>query len=155
MDPYHKIVWSEGMLLTPHHFQHWDRYYDATLMERFQALSPFGWGVGELDIDIVLHPSGTAASWATDLAVGTEVAVSGPGRGYEADPDAEAFLLIGDESAIPAICQLLETLPDVPIVVHIEIVDPAAREDLHREVCKFANVLKAKGLAIFPNRPWP
>lgn len=90
----------------------------------------------ELDIDIVLHPGGTAAAWAVDLAIGTEVAVSGPGRGYEADPEAEAFLLIGDESAIPAICQLLESLPAVPIVVHIEITEPAARVGLHREVAE-------------------
>ena len=51
MDSYHKVVWSEGMLLTPHHFQHWDRYYDAILSERLQGLAPFGWGVCSLDID--------------------------------------------------------------------------------------------------------
>jgi NADPH-dependent ferric siderophore reductase len=96
--------------------------------------------VNELDIDIVLHPGGSAATWATDLAVDAEVAVSGPGGGYEADPGAEAFLLIGDESAIPAICQLLESLPDVPIVVHIEITEPAARVGLHREVAEYWHV---------------
>jgi NADPH-dependent ferric siderophore reductase len=99
-------------------------------------------GMSELDIDIVLHPGGTAASWATDLAIGTEVAVSGPGRGYEADPEAEAFLLVGDESAIPAICQLLETLPEVSIVVHIEITELASRVDLHREVAEHWHVQK-------------
>ncbi len=51
MDAYHKVVWSEGMLLTPHHFQHWDRYYDALLAERLQGMTPFGWGVGSIDID--------------------------------------------------------------------------------------------------------
>ena len=98
--------------------------------------------LSELDIDIVLHPGGTAASWATDLAIGTEVAVSGPGRGYGADPAAEAFLLVGDESAIPAICQLLETVPDVPIVVHIEVTELAARVDLDRQVAEHWHVQK-------------
>ena len=51
MDVYHKVVWSEGMLLTPHHFQHWDRYYSAHLTDRFRILSPLGWGVCQLDID--------------------------------------------------------------------------------------------------------
>ncbi|MGB0911270.1 MAG: type VI secretion system baseplate subunit TssK [Nitrospirales bacterium] len=51
MDMRHKIVWSEGMLLTPHHFQHWDRYYEGLLSDKSQVLSPFGWGVCEIDID--------------------------------------------------------------------------------------------------------
>lgn len=51
MDARHKIVWSEGMLLTPHHFQHWDRYYEGLLSDKIQGLMPFGWGVCEIDID--------------------------------------------------------------------------------------------------------
>jgi len=39
------------MLLTPHHFQYQDQYQETQLSERFRILSPFGWGVGELDID--------------------------------------------------------------------------------------------------------
>lgn len=46
-----KVVWSEGMLLTPHHFQHWDHYYESLLTERVKALSPFCWGATSLDID--------------------------------------------------------------------------------------------------------
>jgi len=51
MDAYHKVVWSEGMLLTPHHFQHWDRYHDAILSDRLRTLSPLGWGMCQMDID--------------------------------------------------------------------------------------------------------
>jgi type VI secretion system protein ImpJ len=46
-----KVVWTEGMFLTPHHFQQWDRYHEALLIERVRALTPFAWGVSELDID--------------------------------------------------------------------------------------------------------
>jgi type VI secretion system protein ImpJ len=35
------------MLLTPHHFQQWDNYYDELLSSRFASLSPFEWGVLE------------------------------------------------------------------------------------------------------------
>src|SRR5678815_609690 len=51
MEPKRKVVWAEGMLLTPQHFQQWDQYYDQLLIERLRFLSPFGWGVTQLDID--------------------------------------------------------------------------------------------------------
>ncbi len=51
MDRDQKVVWSEGMFLTPHHFQQWDRYYEEALTRRIGALMPFGWGVAHLDLD--------------------------------------------------------------------------------------------------------
>ena len=88
----------------------------------------------ELHLDVVLHGSGAASGWAETTQAGDRVAVSGPGRGYEIDPNATAFLLAGDETAIPAICQLLEHLPRVPIVVHVMVTHPDAEVDLHRDV---------------------
>src|SRR5258705_11685751 len=44
MTRYRKIVWNEGMLLTPHHFQQWDNYYEELLSSRFASLSSFEWG---------------------------------------------------------------------------------------------------------------
>ncbi len=51
MDAFHRVVWNEGMLLTPHLFQQWDRFQDAMLAERLQHLHPFGWGICHIDID--------------------------------------------------------------------------------------------------------
>lgn len=85
-------------------------------------------GVLELDLEIVVHGWGVASAWAKAAQVGDTAAVSGPGRGYVIDPEAPAFLLGGDESAIPAISQLLEALPaGIPVQVHIEVSDPEAR----------------------------
>jgi NADPH-dependent ferric siderophore reductase len=82
----------------------------------------------ELDLDIVVHGGGTASAWAAGAEPGAEAAVSGPGRGYDVDPDAPAFLLAGDETAIPAISQLLEVLPaHRPVQVHIEVAAPDGR----------------------------
>lgn len=84
----------------------------------------------ELDLEIVIHEGGVASAWALAAVPGNPVAVSGPGRGYSIDDEAD-FLLLGDESAIPAISQLLEHLPDRTTVdVHIEIAQPDARLDL-------------------------
>ncbi len=82
----------------------------------------------QLDVDVVLHGRGAASEWAESAASGTRVAVSGPGRGYVVDEDAPGFLLAGDETAIPAIGQLLEVLPpDRPVEVHVEVAEPGAR----------------------------
>jgi NADPH-dependent ferric siderophore reductase len=85
----------------------------------------------ELTLDIVLHERGAATDWARRAEEGDEVAISGPGRSETLDPAARSFLLAGDESAIPAIGQLLESIdPTCPIDVHIEIASPDARVDL-------------------------
>jgi NADPH-dependent ferric siderophore reductase len=82
----------------------------------------------ELDLGIVVHGTGAASEWAETARPGERGAISGPGRGYAIDEDAPAFLLAGDETAIPAITQLLELVPRAtPVNVHIEIGDPDAR----------------------------
>jgi NADPH-dependent ferric siderophore reductase len=85
----------------------------------------------QLTLDIVLHDEGAATDWARRADVGDEAAISGPGRSETLDPEARSFLLAGDESAIPAISQLLESIePDRTIEVHIEITHPSARFEL-------------------------
>jgi NADPH-dependent ferric siderophore reductase len=82
----------------------------------------------ELDLEVVVHGDGVASLWAAGAQPGAPAAISGPGRGYAIDRDAPAFLLAGDETAIPAISQLLEVLPaDAPTQVHIEVARPDAR----------------------------
>jgi NADPH-dependent ferric siderophore reductase len=87
----------------------------------------------ELVLDVVLHGSGPASEWARAAQPGAPAAISGPGRGYAIDADAPAFFLAGDETAIPAISQLLEALAvgvpvvDTPVQVHIEVACPEGR----------------------------
>lgn len=85
----------------------------------------------ELTLDIVLHERGAASDWARSVRSGDEVAISGPGRSEPLDPAAHSHLLVGDEAAIPAIGQLLESIPDDQRVdVHVEVAHPDARLDL-------------------------
>ena len=95
-----------------------------------RTLTPrrFKAGAQELDLEIVVHGQGVASAWAEAARPGDEVAVSGPGRGYTVDADAPAFLLAGDETAVPAISQLLETVPaDRGVDVHVEVAHADAR----------------------------
>jgi NADPH-dependent ferric siderophore reductase len=82
----------------------------------------------ELDVDVVIHGSGSAAEWASTAQQGDLAAISGPARGYRVDPEGAAFLLAGDETAIPAISQLVEWLPTgKPVRAEIEVAAPVAR----------------------------
>ena len=84
-----------------------------------------------LDLDIVLHEGGVASDWVRNARPGDEVAVSGTGRGFDIDDDVAAYVLAGDEPALPAIGQLLEWIPDdVPVDVHVELSRPDARIEL-------------------------
>jgi NADPH-dependent ferric siderophore reductase len=92
----------------------------------FTPLRPVGDDVpaDRLDLAIVLHGGGVVSRWAQQAAPGDEVAVSGPGRGYRVDVDAPAYLVAGDESALPAVGQVLAALPPaMPVQAHLETVD--------------------------------
>jgi type VI secretion system protein ImpJ len=48
----HKVIWQEGMLLRPQHFQHNDRYYDHQMKTRTQLLGGYTWGFLHLEFDL-------------------------------------------------------------------------------------------------------
>ena len=85
----------------------------------------------ELTIDVVLHASGAANDWARRAQAGDVVAISGPGRAEPLDESARSFLLVGDETALPAIGQLLEWIESERSVdVYVEVRGGDARLDL-------------------------
>jgi NADPH-dependent ferric siderophore reductase len=85
----------------------------------------------ELDVDFVLHGVGPASTWASQAAVGQRLTVAGPGRNYVVDPSATRFLLVGDESAIPAISTILEHLPaSARATVLLEVIDAAEEHEI-------------------------
>jgi type VI secretion system protein ImpJ len=47
---YYKVLWQEGMLVGPHHFQQWDHYQEATVDLRVRHLIPYSWGIMGLDV---------------------------------------------------------------------------------------------------------
>ena len=76
----------------------------------------------ELDVGIVVHGGGVASDWVVSAEPGQPAAISGPGRGYTVDRDAPAYLVAGDETAIPAITQVLDAVPgETPVQVRIEV----------------------------------
>lgn len=84
-------------------------------------------------IDFVIHgDEGLAGPWAAQAQPGDRVALSGPGGGYAPTQEASAVhLLVGDESALPAIAATLESLPShARGVALIEVFGPDDQQQL-------------------------
>ncbi|MBJ8347923.1 siderophore-interacting protein [Antrihabitans sp. YC2-6] len=79
----------------------------------------------ELDIDFAVHGDiGIIYPWITAVSPGDEVALLDEGITYAAPDDAEWTLLVGEESALPAIIGILNSAPrDLRAEVFIEIPD--------------------------------
>ncbi|WP_116953540.1 siderophore-interacting protein [Jiangella endophytica] len=92
----------------------------------------------EVDVDFALHgDAGPASAWATRATVGEEVALIGPNRLYGADcqghewsppVDVRDILIAADETAVPAVCGILERLrgrldPGARVQVFLEVPD--------------------------------
>ncbi|WP_164019418.1 type VI secretion system baseplate subunit TssK [Pyxidicoccus trucidator] len=47
-----RVVWSEGMFMSPHHLQQQDLYHEQLLDVRLAAMEPYPWGVVALELDM-------------------------------------------------------------------------------------------------------
>jgi NADPH-dependent ferric siderophore reductase len=74
-----------------------------------------------ITVDFVVHgDEGVAGPWAAQASAGDEVGVSTPGGAYRPDPEAAWHLMVGDESALPAIAASVEAVPaGAPAVVRL------------------------------------
>jgi len=75
---------------------------------------------GTLVIDFALHETGPATQWAMSAEIGDTLQIGGP-RGSSIVPDDfDWYLLIGDETALPAIGRRVEELrADVPVATFV------------------------------------
>jgi NADPH-dependent ferric siderophore reductase len=96
-------VFAPAEVRERHDKQHWPA------RRRYSVRS---WDGARLTLDFVVHgDSGVAGPWAANAAPGDVLVFEGPGGGYRPDPDADWHLLVGDESALPAIAASLEAVP--------------------------------------------
>jgi NADPH-dependent ferric siderophore reductase len=65
---------------------------------------------GLLTIDFALHDTGMATTWARQVRLGDSIEVGGPRSSRVVTDDFDWYLLLGDESALPAIGRRLEEL---------------------------------------------
>lgn len=83
----------------------------------------------QVTIDFVVHGDvGAAGRWAAAARPGDRLQIVGPTGGYAPDPAAVGHLMVGDESALPAIAASLEAVPAGRPVVAVLLVDDADHE---------------------------
>lgn len=110
-------------------------------MRTYTVRDVTGYGVDtRLVVDFVVHDDGLAgpgASWAMRARPGDRVITLAPRRGVpfggiEFTPgDADQLLLVGDESAVPAVAGILAGLPcDAVGAAYLEVPDAADIQDL-------------------------
>ncbi|MFI9563632.1 siderophore-interacting protein [Streptomyces rishiriensis] len=91
-----------------------------------------------IDVDFVLHtPAGPASAWAARAVAGDRVVLLGPAAAdnrairFRPPHDADLLVLWGDESALPAVASILESLPAGQRArVWLEVHDPADVREL-------------------------
>ncbi|GAA3780625.1 siderophore-interacting protein [Streptomyces coacervatus] len=90
----------------------------------------------ELTLDFVIHgDEGLAGPWAARVQPGETVLFNGPGGAYAPDTSADWHLLVGDESALPAIARSLESLPDGATAhAFVEVSGPEEEQKIDSDV---------------------
>ena len=92
----------------------------------------FDAATGELALEFALHGDGPAARWAAQATPGQRATVAGPRGSFIIPLDYDWHLLVGDDTALPAIARRLEELPaDSRAVAIVQVADAADRRTLH------------------------
>src|SRR5690606_8754373 len=74
----------------------------------------------EMDIDFVVHGEGPACQWAMQAKEGDKLGVAGPRGSFLVSKDLDWQILIGDETAVPAMARRVKELPsNVKVQVYV------------------------------------
>jgi NADPH-dependent ferric siderophore reductase len=83
-------------------------------------------------VDMVVHGDGPGAQWAAVAAPGDEIDAIGPRGKVTLDDSADWHLFVGDETALPGLSIMAESLwPDVPGVMVVELPKHVDGHDPH------------------------
>jgi len=83
---------------------------------------------GTLEIDFALHEAGPATQWAEQAKAGDILGVGGPRGSFIVPTEFDWHLLIGDDTALPAISRRLAELPAGARAVVLAEIDSEADE---------------------------
>lgn len=85
----------------------------------------------ELTLEFSLHGDGPAAAWAAQAQPGQSATIGGPRGSFIIPMDCDWHLLVGDETALPAIARRLQELPaGARVIAIVQVADAADRRPL-------------------------
>ncbi|MFI8400055.1 SIP domain-containing protein [Streptomyces sp. NPDC085463] len=86
---------------------------------------------GEIDFDFVRHDGGVASTWAENAVPGDSAWIAGPKMSHSHPEGADWILVVGDETALPAIGRWLAEMPEgTKARVFIEVGEDSHRQEL-------------------------
>lgn len=110
----------DGYRMMPEHLRPVGAYY--TVRHWRPATS-------ELEMLFVLHDHGEASAWARRAAPGDPVALWGPRASFDPPAGTDGYLLVADETGLPAAAAIIESLPEAtPICLVAEVAHAGARQ---------------------------
>lgn len=142
---------TERIELTPHMLRF---VFTPDTMEDFNSLAPddhikifldtpagpamrdytpraFDRDAGTITMDFAIHEAGPATAWAVEAKVGSTLNIGGPRGSGTVAPIFDWYLLIGDETALPAIGRWFEEAPaDQNLTALIAVRDAGEEQDL-------------------------
>ncbi|MGW8481978.1 siderophore-interacting protein [Microbacterium sp. NPDC055903] len=122
---------------------HMRLFFPAAMPESVEELraapsreyTPLAWGENWLDVEFALHAGdGVAAPWAADAPLGSQIGVGGPRGSAVLEGQPGSWLLVGDETAIPAIRRFAARIGEEPARIVIEVRDEAGEVEVDAPV---------------------
>jgi type VI secretion system protein ImpJ len=94
MKPPSRVIWSEGLLMTPQHMQQLDRFHEERLNARLTAIGHESWGVLACELDMPALDAGMVAIGRVEgvLPDGTPIAFDATSREAPSSRPAEEHL---------------------------------------------------------------
>jgi NADPH-dependent ferric siderophore reductase len=94
------------------HFKVFMLQDDGEQVARTYTVRQFDREKSQLTIDFAIHADGPATRFASSAKPGDQFEVSAGSRpGFQPRPESAWTILIADQSALPALCAIVETLP--------------------------------------------
>jgi NADPH-dependent ferric siderophore reductase len=122
-------------------------------IRRHYTIRAFDEAERRLDVDFVLHGDSPATRWARAAKPGDVLDIMGPRGRIVVDHDAEWHLFSGDETCIPAIAGMIESLaPNTRAFAFIEIGGQAERQAIETAADLTLEWLDRGGAHPGPNR---